>query len=49
MARSLVRSRNWDFDKIEQLYLDDADYKGIEFWYNDSKEQNDELRKLRRK
>lgn len=38
MIRSVVRDHHWTPDKIDGLYLDDRDYHGLEYWYNDVKE-----------
>jgi hypothetical protein len=35
MVKSCVREYHWPPSVIEEMYLDDIDYKGIEFWYND--------------
>lgn len=35
MVKSVIRVHHWDPRIIESLYLDDADFLGLEFWYND--------------
>ena len=35
MIISVVREFHWLPDKIGNLFLDDQDYNGLEFWYND--------------
>jgi len=35
--------------EIDAFFLDDKDYHGIIFWYNDVKEMNDELKPKQQK
>lgn len=35
MVQTVVREHHWPPDKFKKLYLDDTDYLGLEFWYND--------------
>ena len=35
MIVSVVRAYHWQPKEIENLYLDDADFHGLEYWYND--------------
>lgn len=44
MIKSVVRAYNWTPDKIENLHLDDADFFGLEYWYNDVKEVDNSLK-----
>ncbi len=44
MMKSVVREHKWLPEIIDGLYLDDADHFGLEFWYNDVKQMNDELK-----
>lgn len=44
MIKSVVREFHWTFLVIEQMYLDDEDYKGLEFWYNDIVAMSAELK-----
>lgn len=45
MIKTVVREHHWTPNKIESLYLDDADFFGLKYWYNDILEVNDELDK----
>lgn len=45
MIRSVIREHHWSPKEVGDFYLDDSDYKGLEFWYNDVKEMHDELKK----
>lgn len=45
MVKTVVRELHWTPNKIDKLYLDDADYSGLEFWYNDVNEVNKSLKK----
>lgn len=35
MIKTVVREYHWPPDHIGGLFIDDMDYKGLEFWYND--------------
>ena len=35
----------WAPDILGALFIDDRDYEGLQFWYNDIKEQSDKLKK----
>lgn len=35
MIKSVVREHHWQPDVIESLYLDDMDFLGLIYWYND--------------
>jgi hypothetical protein len=35
MIKTVVREHHWCPDQIGKLKLDDEDYLGLEFWYND--------------
>jgi len=35
MIKSIVRSFFWKLQDIESLYLDGADFRGLEYWYDD--------------
>lgn len=39
MVKSVVRVHHWTPEIIENLYLDDADFLGLEYWYNDVLEE----------
>jgi hypothetical protein len=43
MVVSVVRSYKWTPQEIENLYLDDADFFGLEYWYNDAVEYVKEI------
>jgi len=40
----VVREHHWTPQKIESLYLDDADFFGLIYWFNDIREVNEELK-----
>lgn len=40
MVKSVVRQFNWQPYVIETLFLDDVDYNGLVYWYNDVIELN---------
>lgn len=35
MIKTVVRENKWSFLIIDDLFLDNIDYKGLEFWYDD--------------
>lgn len=35
MIRMVVREYKWTPETIGNLYLDDMDFLGLEYWYND--------------
>ncbi len=45
MIKSVVREHHWPPHIIKELYLDNEDYQGLEYWYNDVKEVSDKLKK----
>ncbi len=38
MIRTVVREHHWSPTAVSRLYLDDIDFNGLEFWYEDVKE-----------
>lgn len=44
MIKSVVREHHFTPSVIDAFFIDDADYHGIEFWYNDIKEVTKELK-----
>jgi hypothetical protein len=40
MIKSVVREHHWSPDVINDLFLDDFDFFGLEFWYKDVIETN---------
>jgi hypothetical protein len=46
MVKSVVRGHHWEPSEFENLYLDDADFFGLEFWHNDV---NTEIKSLNNK
>ncbi len=36
MIKSVVRVYQWTPKDFESLYLDDADFFGLEYWFNDA-------------
>lgn len=45
MIRNVVREHHWPMSEIESLYLDDADFFGLEWWHNDVEQKYAELKK----
>lgn len=45
MIQTVVREHHWEPRQFKRLYLDDSDYNGLEFWYNDVVEVGNELKK----
>jgi hypothetical protein len=39
-----VRDTKWSPEIIGDLFIDEQDYQGIEFWYNDIEKQIKELK-----
>lgn len=44
MVKSVVREHKWLPTQIGSLFIDDADYNGLEFWYNDCKEIQESMK-----
>jgi len=42
---SVARAFSWSPKTLMSMYVDDFDYNGLIFWYNDVKEQNDKFKK----
>lgn len=45
MIKTVVRQYHWSPDIIGDLFIDDQDYKGLEFWHADAIEINSEMKK----
>lgn len=43
MIKNVVRSLSWDPKIIENLYLDDMDFRGLEHWSNDAVQVDGEI------
>jgi hypothetical protein len=39
-----VREHKWTFLIIDEMFQDDIDYHGLEFWYNDVRQVSKELK-----
>lgn len=35
MIKTVARYHHWTPETLKNLYLDDADFFGLEYWYND--------------
>lgn len=46
MIITVVRYYKWSPPIVENLYLDDLDYNGLVFWYNDAQTQDEKAKKL---
>lgn len=44
MVKSVIREFKWSPDAINHLYIDDIDYLGLEYWYNDVLEIHKEIK-----
>lgn len=44
MIVSVVREHHWPPEKLGGLFLDDADFRGLEFWYNDVLKCDEEIK-----
>ena len=45
MIKTVSRSFNWASPfVIQEMYCDDEDFLGIEYWYNDVQDQHNELK-----
>jgi hypothetical protein len=40
MIKSVVREFHWPPEVIGGFFIDDQDYKGLEYWYDDVREIN---------
>jgi len=49
MIKTIVREHHWKPSYLSKLYLDDADYLGLEYWYNDVVEVGEEIAKKNKK
>lgn len=45
MVKTIIREYHWTPDIIDKLFVDDIDYHGIIWHYNDIKEVNEEIQK----
>jgi len=41
---SVARSFKWTPEVLMNMYVDNYDYLGLGFWYNDVKEQNKQIK-----
>jgi hypothetical protein len=42
--KTVVREHHWSPDIIDDLYIDDKDHYGVEYWYNDVNEVITEMK-----
>jgi len=45
MIKSVVRLYHFTPTDISKMYVDTVDYNGLEYWYNDAKDYNEEIKK----
>ncbi len=45
MIKTVVREHHWPPHIIKELYLDNEDYQGLEYWYEDVIEVSKDLNK----
>lgn len=43
MIKTVVRNFKWTPDVIGEMYCDDEDFYGIDYWYKDIQEQHAEI------
>ncbi len=43
MVKSVIREFKWSPFEIENLFIDDRDYLGLEYWYEDVKATSKKL------
>jgi len=43
MIRSVVRDSKWIPEVVDNLFIDDSDWHGLTYWYNDLKEVHKEM------
>ncbi|WP_181899555.1 hypothetical protein [Flagellimonas nanhaiensis] len=46
MIITVVRYYKWPPPVIDDMYVDDIDYKGLVFWYNDAEAQDKKHKEL---
>lgn len=44
IIKSVVREHHFSPAEIDAFFLDDIDYHGLEFWYNDVRQVSKELK-----
>ncbi len=49
MVISIVGKYRWSPDIVGDLFFDNQDYLGLEFWYNQVAEESREIEKIRKK
>jgi hypothetical protein len=48
IIKTVVRENKWAPDIIGALFVDEIDFHGLEYWYNDSVEMDKELKNKNR-
>lgn len=49
MIKSIVREHHFPPKVIDAFFLDEIDYRGLEFWYNDIVEVDKEIKSKQKK
>jgi len=49
VVKSVVRFHHWEPEKIDKLFMDDFDFKGLYYWYEDVKDYNRQLEESTKK
>tara|TARA_R110002167_G_scaffold110087_4_gene280347 strand:+ start:10850 stop:10987 length:138 start_codon:yes stop_codon:yes gene_type:complete len=44
-VKTVVREFKWEPSVIDDMFIDDADYKGIKYWYDDIIDVHKQLKK----
>ena len=45
VIKSLVRFHHWTPQQLSEMYIDDEDYLGLLYWYEDLKDYDKEVKK----
>ena len=48
MVRSVAREFHWPPDVLGGFFVDDIDYNGLEYWYNDCVEMSKEIKEKKK-
>lgn len=49
MVKSVIREHSWLPKEIGSLFIDNQDYEGLEYWYDDLKELESKLKLPKKK
>tara|TARA_R110000824_G_C15199340_1_gene675540 strand:+ start:519 stop:707 length:189 start_codon:yes stop_codon:yes gene_type:complete len=43
-VKTVVNEYHWPPNQIDNLFLDDYDYHGLKYWYDNAKEMHDKMK-----